>query len=893
MSDEDRRFVSYLVDRLRYFDTARRYLDHLESERPDRRELATIDQFRIDILRAEGRNDDALEALEEYKKKYPDDPRAALASLEALGATFEKVTKAIEAALVAGNPSEREQRLRAAITLFQDTVRAPLDAMITGFGEPTDDATRERRNRAELARIRFLLLFANVLPEEREERRRALEEGLAFATSFVETRAYFPIMQYEALVQKGIFLLELERFSEAASELSVLYDVVPNVRPPYPPVLIGAIKDLRLKAILFGVRGHNGAGEYNLALQVINRYLRNANPRDPFSLSGAEEDPAFRRYIILLRLEEGIALAGAGQVEDGLGRIHKVIEEQSGRGEDGAPFVIDARVALGKIADAGGIVLSGRDYFEIGFGKLSESRGKPTLLEGALLAFQRALTTLTPRDVAEYAPRCLDEIGQIHHMLGRELEAAIAFREIAVRFPTTEDVGKAAKYYLASINSVRNTRTNQGALGEMFAEAQQLVELHGGGEGFPDLQARMAEAQRARVDGRFEDAKKIYAEIPRERDGKKVPFYWRARFSALWIPVLEWESSQNEAAKEAFPEAIAGIEANLPTAIAEKDLLGAAVGAFALGQMHYHLGNYAESVAALKVFLGELAEDTYVRCEALGYLVTSAVEGNDESAAIEAFRALSADCPDHIARGYAALTLSDHFSGLSGPTAQKKAAAYMLVYVQSSVFANDVDRLRGADLADTYLRVARVLIEGGFVDEAKKYIDLAESTVGPGELERQLLYLRALTAEQADDWIEVIRNLRQYVKEYKGDGSHFEDPYVWRKLGYAYYKVDSDAKARKASNLRQSEKYFNIARSLLARAVQANPQDEPLARQYWTWAYEWVTVKLACGRDLPSAPDLRGIVAFVDEWKYTEMGGRREEFLKRQEQAKAQLRRMK
>ena len=46
----------------------------------------------------------------------------------------------------------------------------------------------------------------------------------------------------------------------------------------------------------------------------------------------------------------------------------------------------------------------------------------------------------------------------------------------------------------------------------------------------------------------------------------------------------------------------------------------------------------------------------------------------------------------------------------------KRAAAFMLIYAQSSVFEEDVKRLRDAELADTYLRVARTLIDGGYHD---------------------------------------------------------------------------------------------------------------------------------------------------------------------------------
>ncbi|HLU46789.1 MAG TPA: tetratricopeptide repeat protein, partial [Planctomycetota bacterium] len=356
--------------------------------------------------------------------------------------------------------------------------------------------------------------------------------------------------------------------------------------------------------------------------------------KSPFSFAGAESDSALGRYVILLKLEEGIALAGTGEAKKGLDVIHAVIAEQEARGESGAPFVTDARVALAKIESAGLAGLTGRELYQVALGKLSQSRGKPELIEEALRAFQRAIMTLDPADITTYAPRCLDQIGQLHYMLGRYEEAALVFREIVEFFPSSEDIGKAATNYLASVNLARNARSEHGVLATMFDEGQKFVARFGDGDSFPELQARMAEAQRARDEGRYSEAAEIYGSVPRERDGKKVPFYFRARFSSWWMHVLDFESNASEEAKARFAEAIADIEGSLEEALAEKDLLGAAVGSFAVGQMRFHLDEHAKAVEALSIFLdgGALEEDTYVRCEALGYLVGSAAQVDDSKA---------------------------------------------------------------------------------------------------------------------------------------------------------------------------------------------------------------------------------------------------------------------
>ena len=98
-NSQDSAFADALIRDLRYFDTARRWLDEKRSSRRVKPAMmAEIDSKLIDILQAEGKGSEALEALVEFKNKWPTHPRAALGSLERIGSVFAKVLAKLEEA---------------------------------------------------------------------------------------------------------------------------------------------------------------------------------------------------------------------------------------------------------------------------------------------------------------------------------------------------------------------------------------------------------------------------------------------------------------------------------------------------------------------------------------------------------------------------------------------------------------------------------------------------------------------------------------------------------------------------------------------------------------------------------------------------------------------------
>ena len=889
LDSEERVFVGYLIHQARYYDTASRYLDELKTNHTDRDSRAEIDSFVIDILRAEGKKSDVREATEAFQKKYPNHARAALAFLEKIGDAFqEKVWSKLEQ--VASNPdeSERSRLIDEASKLFVDGVQDPLEDLIAdldgkvqveGRGD-TQDELRRRRNSAELTRIRFMLLYAVLLPEGYEAREKTLEEGLKLADFFIEHRGYFYVMQYEALIQKGLYLLELKKFSDAGEELSILFDIDPGYDPPYTPDTVRAFKELRLKALLFGTRGLNSAGRHRGVLKAIDEYYygltKDAATKNPFYLGEVKSDPALGQFPALVELEYAVALAGTGKSREGLDVIHEVILRTGDDGERGEALINDARKALGRVAGMGTITLSGRDYYEAAIGLKSELK-----LETALGLFQKALVTLSPRDVPDYAPRCLNEIGEVNYMLNRFIESALAFQDACRYFPRSSGITKVATNFLGAATKAQGIDPDHRGVRDLQKEAKAFHDKVG--SGFASLEADMARANQLIDRAAFREAGEIYARIPRQVQGEKVPFYWRAQASAVWMTYLEWEKDPSPELEKKLEEAIPRLKKIVPRALKQKDLPGAAVASLTLGQIQYHREAWADAVSALKVFLDVLADGTFVRCGALGYLALAAVKlpSGGESLAVFAYESLQKDCQDDSAFGIAALELSGYYRQKNSTAAnRKKAAAYIEVYTDSAIFGEILSKETSADAkVDTLLEIARVLIDGGRVEAAQKFIDDAKKLPADEGLDRQQLYLEALILGQKRDYPAVIKMLKEYVDRFGGRGTHYEDPYVWQRLALAYYKVDG--KVKKPANLVEADRAYDNARSILHSAVKVEKDtNSQIHRQYWRWCYEWMQIKFVLGDKAKSSRALREINVFLRQYKHTDMGGFKQRFQK-------------
>ncbi len=444
----DETFANYIIQRLKYFDTATRWLDSKSRERGiDDRARAQIAARRLDILRGRGDDQAFAQALEQFKRDYPWHARASVGSLEGIGEKLVRVLADLERAAVAKEEDAGSLREKAK-EVFSSDVIVSLNALIEEHDQTLaklreqlkelDDPlsndeykTRlESRDHAVLARVRFYLNYGRKWPERSTERKESLEKALALGDDFIDAGSDFYVLEYLAQLLRGITAYELGRYLLASDHLGVLYDILPPSAPPYLPAVVIAIKDVRLQAILHGTRALSAAGSFGEARRVIKNHVLTSRKGDPFDLSRAEDEEILRKIAILVKLEFAVAMAGDGDSEAALGSIQAVIDRYSGSETDeDKAYVTDARKALGRLAQIKGVTLRGQDYFQAARGLKSEFK-----FEAALDAFQTALANLTPRECIEFAPLCLNEIAENLVLLGRYAESAVAYGELFESF---------------------------------------------------------------------------------------------------------------------------------------------------------------------------------------------------------------------------------------------------------------------------------------------------------------------------------------------------------------------------------------------------------------------------------------------------------------------------
>ena len=883
-NSQDSAFADALIRDLRYFDTARRWLDEKRSSRRVKPAMmAEIDSKLIDILQAEGKGSEALEALVEFKNKWPTHPRAALGSLERIGSVFAKVLAKLEEANRERNSdAAKAGKLEAeGASLFKDEVKKPLELLIEDLFKQAKAAKGKEKlsktrlsYQAELARVNIFLVYARNLGEG-DERESYLRRGLKLADYFVNERDEFYIMRYEAQIQKGLYLYEMKRYAESAEELELIFDIEPFVRPPYSPQLLKAFHTIRLKAYLFSAKAFNRAGKPGVAVNILKPIMRStAVPDDPFApaIGIVEQDSDLQQFAVLARLEYGIALAGAGDAPRGMSVIHAVISKydqlhKETKVDKYRAFVIDARKALGRVSALGTAALSGRDYYQAAIGLKSELK-----FEEALKAFQTALAKLSASEIAEYAPICLNEIGELSFMALRYDEAAVAFSELASHHSASEIFRKkAATSFAASVDKAKRKLGKAGTTHAGYAVLSASADQFTGGDTV--YQIKMSDAGQLEAQALFSEARTVFLSIPREDKGIPVSYYLRAQARGFSTLVREYEiAGKDEAVKKAllglFRENIPRLQAVLEEALKSEapDLKAAGVAALGLGQMHYNLEQFPEAAEVLKLFAKELSEDQYYRCRGLGYLILSMVESDQGKAAAGYFNLLKTRCQKDPSVANAAYALAEDSDDRGD---FRKAAIYLLQFAKHPTASEDLKNI------DLLMKIVQTLSDGGLISDARHYVEIAKQVGGgASNLGRELLYMEAKIAYSAQDWAAAVKTFQGYVDEYKVEGVHYEDPFVCRDLAWSILKLARQTHPKPnplpLDKLKEAEKFYDHAffliHSLLNnRRVPGQQADQDMVRQYWRIALRLQHVRVYSARAGGGAEAYIDIHKFVNE----------------------------
>ena len=861
LTDEEIALASALIREYKYFDTARRFLESLKTRRGAKPMLlAEIASLEIDIKQAEGK--DALADLDAFKKKFPWHPRASLGSLEQIGSKLGAALQKVELSKTEPDATKSAKALSDAKKIFTEEVSKPLDALIVSLGETAKASADKKGNQdpqkkrlfyqAEFARVNIFYVYANALPEDDKDREATFEKGLDYASFFVEERYEFFIMQYKAQIQKGLYLSALGRNKRAAEELELMYDVEPPSTRNMPPALIKAFHEIRLQALLFGARAHNAAGAYDNAVYALKPIMRaKLDPKNPLSpaIGAVEDDPDLQKFAVLARLEYGISVAGVGNVSAGMRAIHAVISKyeklhKETKNETYQAFVIDARKALGRISAAGAASLSGKDYYQAGIGLKSQLK-----FEEALDSFQKALGALEPLEQAKIAPLCLNEIGEICYMLGRFDESAVAFSEIALYYPGAEIfTTKANRSFIGALTKAVTALGAAGAEHAGFKELEKLASKFGADD--TAAQASMVQGQTAEQQSQYERARRAYRKIKIDD-----PTYGLRAHASSWATfVREYEvagSNNDKKAQEKiaenFDEGIPALKDILEKARAKNNRSAGSVAALALGQMHYNRDEYPEAVKTLSLFVSEYEDDKNYRCTALGYLVLAAVHAKEGEGAYKYYVPLRKSCKDDPAAAAAAYALSDDATDRGD---LKRAALFMRHYARHPTTKDDLKDLQ------LLIKIVQVLTDGGYVSDARDYIEMAKAVGGSGDLQRVLIWMEMGIAKSAEQWGKVIDLGNKYVEQYRVDGDNYEDPFVCRELGWATLRKARQKRRTGTLPLdacMNAEKFYNHALYLLdglmKKGTPENPVDSSVRREYWLVALRLMQVKSHLGRN--------------------------------------------
>ncbi len=889
---DDQAFAEYLIKQLRYLDTASRWLDSLEKGRNlDAASQAEIAGLRIDILKAQGKEKEAMEALEAYKKRFPNSPRASMGTLEVIGVALSKATKLLENAIV--QPKEKAaESVAAAEKIFNEEVIPPLDALIAEFQAKYDELKKQVKaedpqlqdasrvlQHAELARVNIYLLFAQKLPRDHEKRTALLQKGADLAAKFVNDRYEFPVMQFRAQLQLGIYAYELGMYPKAEESLDILYSAEPPLQRPFAKLIIDAFKGYRLQSILFGARAAIARGAYARALQVIERhYFKSKN--DEFSLARAEEQADLRSAATLVRLEYGIALCGTGQAARGLAEIHAVIDKP------GQPvaLVTDGRKALGRIASLGFVRLSGKDYYQAALGLKSELKW-----DAALYTFQTALLRLDPRDEAErneIAPLCLNEIGEIYYLKGQFAESALAYEEACRHFGATEHeiLAKVSQNLLAAVTKAIQTRDDglsHAGLAKLKEAAGKYSEMLGGDIAL--IQSYIVDARMLVDQGRFDEAREKYLLVPRTHKGRKIDFYWQAQAGAWECVCRKWDQADEEEKKKLeadVAKALEELKAVIPQAIKDKDNVGAGKAAFFRGQTLYQRGRFDEAAETLAVFTTSLTGEKVYRTIGLAVLCLAEVRrGNCDAAALQ-FNEIRRETPDLPVVASLAAELADGFEAAGNAA---RCAEFALLWATHPAAASDM--AQPAALG----QMVRRLIEGDKGAEAKEYLEMLRASGKEGDpaLDRQLLYLEAKSLAQEKKLDEAIAKFQLYANKFRPKNDYYEDPYVYRELGDAHLARRAPGKrAASIDDMQAASDAYNAACFMMQDRAKRDPT---LEKTFWRWMLDFWTLRMHIA-DIASAKNsYRDLQVFMQDYGDSDMGGLKEEFLKLEAHAKSKL----
>jgi len=734
----------------------------------------------VDIPRLQGDIDGADSANQALAKKYPAHRRAKAAQLEAVQASMAKVMVISRNAIYETDSSVRAQMTAERERIYKSEVLAELESNIARLEadvkkEPGNDAKVSERDRWEHYRLLAMQNYARLLPEGSAEAKSVLEKLAELAQRFVDLRDSNFGLQYEAQLIFGQTLGALGRSQEAAEALELLIEVEPLSPPPWDADMVRIFRLLRIQALQGSAEAWNRAGRSEKAVELFDSIAKVPQPHFPWHME--PEDPEVLPFVVSMDVEEAIARLSGGVRQQGIDKLRKLIQRfdapayRKGNPEAAEAFLLEVARGLARALDAGVADLPAELYHRAAVGYKAEGR-----YDDAIRAATLALDAGSGIPGDEYwLAASLYEIGEAYDSLDLPEAAALAYQTLSLDylakkstppFDTLLPDGSQNWYALAE----ELAEGEGGPWGEIVKVAEEVFgELSSGEAG---ITLRLQKAAEAEDRAQYDEARRLYLAIPRESevDGrmKKVAAYFRARAGAARCAFRAAVAEGR--AEEGLTALIAEVEPLIAEAHAEKDAAGEAALRFELANAHWTepMRHRAPALAALAPLLGGVAGQNPFREGGLLLWVSVLAWGNPEdptdgprpAEAEPVLAALKAEFAESASLAIALYELVEANQAVGTPAALERAADLALEYTRHPV-AQFADAGPGVKLT-----LARILVEGGEHEEARRILAEAERAAGDDPLLRTLIvneYARAGNA--AGRHQEVLESLDPFIGE--------------------------------------------------------------------------------------------------------------------------------
>ncbi len=860
LTEAETAFARKVIFDYGWTDVARTWIEARQKSRPSRTGRGDLEYFIADCLRVEGDLESMNTMLEELRAKYPDHPRSRSVGLQLIQSALAGVLgDMLDAQL--GEASERASLLVAAQQAFNRDVMEPVNQSIDALNKEVakiEDGDYSKkgaeRDQWEHFRIRAYKLYAERLPEDGADARKAYEKMLEYATSFCDERFANQLYVYEGQLFRAIALAAVDQKEEAADIMELLAEVEPDAPPPYPEPVVNFVRELRLRGMTNYARTFNAAGQSDKVVALFDRVIQ--FPSKDFPYKADPETPEIEPFRVQAEIEEAIArtaggtspAAGAAIFNTLIARFTdaKYIEANPKRAGE---YMVEVGRGISRLIDARVGGLRPELYYRAGIGY--KSRGR---YSDALHVFKLCLQAGgDAKDGLEWAQKASYEIAETHAILGRKLEAAVCYLAHVERFgpalgKKTYNAATAAQNAFAYFGQLAGDTAGEDAYDELEAIGNVLFEEYG--SGVAAERSKMQNAFEAEQRGEYANARKLYASVKRttKDEGREVdvPIYYDAQAAAARCL---YQESQAKADKLGESNAARELESIAIDAKARGSQSGRAAALYELAIIHWSNGEGdADKVAAtLAPFERELNAKTDARRAGLYLWIQALVKKIAVDDAARIFGVLSADFAAHSNVAQAAMFMVDAHRQRGTEADLVKAAEYVQTYLAHPLITLDEQPV--AFLGE----LAEILLQGKKFTKALELLGEAQKRVDETEDDGLKLIIRFRFAQASaaegkhQDAIDALEQLIVDFPEVAAGGVD-EAPGIYSALGHAYLALYEQTPTAKL--LESARKAFESGTAILQgrwTSYRANGKSVPpkIDLAFWQSYLQLLKVYLA------------------------------------------------